>query len=125
MAENRNDVPDREAAKLCFEFFKHFTTVSTTVALVELALVQFFELDSFIAGIGLVTSGITLLLSIFGMLSVAMPTALTDEIPKTGFGTYILMLITALMFLAGILTFAWGVVAPFPNVCLFPPPFFC
>ncbi len=117
---------DREATKLCFDFFKHFTTISTTVALVELALVQFFELDSDIAGFGLVASRLTLLLSILGMLVVAIPAAATDEIPETGPGTYILMFFTALLFFTGFLTFALAAVVPPPGAgtgCLLAPPF--
>jgi hypothetical protein len=126
VAEDKRNEHNREAAKLCFEFFKHFTTITTAVALVELTLVQQFELTSDVVGWGLVLSGITLLLSIGGMFSVALPAAVNDELPETGFGTFLLMLVTALLFFFGLLVFAFAAATPSGaevGGCLFAPPF--
>lgn len=112
MADNRKDEHNREATKLCFEFFKHFSTLSITVALVEIALVQFFELDSKTAVVSSIASGVTLLSSIVGMLIVAIPASLDDEVPKTGSYTYILMFITAFAFFFGLLGFATAIFIP-------------
>jgi hypothetical protein len=119
----KKDEHSREAAKLCFEFFKHFTTIATAVALVELALVQWqFELRSGQVVVGVVLSGITLLLSIVGMASLALRAAVINEVPETGVGTYLLILFTAAVFFTGIFMF---VVAAFPEPtgCPFEP--FC
>ena len=124
VADNRKNEHDREAAKLCFEFFKHFTTLTTAVALVGLALVQRFELRLDTAGVGIVVLGITLLLSIWGMLSVAIPAVINDELPKMGVTTYIIMAFTAALFLFGVVMFAVST-APPPSTsdCPFEP--FC
>jgi hypothetical protein len=68
----RQDDHNREVAKLYFEYFKHFTTVSTAVALVELVLYQAFALTlkTLIAGVDTLT--LTLLLSIAGMIGVLL-----------------------------------------------------
>ena len=57
--------------------------------------------------------GISLLCSIVGMLSVAIPAALHGELPKIGVGIFfagvifLLMLLTAILFITGVFMFAF------------------
>ena len=127
MADDRTNQHEhsREAAKLCFEFFKHFTTITTAVALVELTLVQLFELSSNLVSFGLVASGITLFLSIWGMVSLALTAAVDNELPETGFGTSLLIGFSAFTFLIGVVMFALIAAVPTrtDTSCIFAPPF--
>ena len=65
-------------------------------------------------GAGIVMLGISLLCSIVGMLSVAIPAALHGELPKIGVGIFfagvifLLMLLTAILFITGVFMFATG-----------------
>ena len=59
-----------EATKLFFESYKHFTTLSTAVALIALALFRELDLTTGSAIVCVSTLGITLLLSLIGMLSI-------------------------------------------------------
>lgn len=45
VAEDRIYEHNREVSKLCFEYFKHFTTITTAAALLELTLYQYFQLS--------------------------------------------------------------------------------
>ena len=107
MADERKREHNREVLKLCFEYFKHFTTISTAAALIELTLYQLFELTSRVAVGGLIVSGITVILSIAGMSSLSVGAALEeDEFPEVGGRIIALMFFTALSFVAGLLVFA-------------------
>ena len=67
MDRDRDGGPDLEATKLFFEFYKHFTTLSTAVALIVLALFRELNLATGSAIVGISTLGISLLLSSIGM----------------------------------------------------------
>jgi hypothetical protein len=60
---------NREVSKMCFEYFKHFTTVSTAAALVELALCQHFDLDLETILLALFLLGAALVISVSGCSS--------------------------------------------------------
>jgi predicted membrane channel-forming protein YqfA (hemolysin III family) len=58
MANHQTEKHNLEVSKLCFEFFKHLTTVATVASLIEVALYQH---------LGLTMMGVSLLLSLVGM----------------------------------------------------------
>ena len=67
VAEARNEDRGWEALKLYFEFFKHFTTLSSAFALVVIALQRSLGLGPGATISILVLLGINLILSLLGM----------------------------------------------------------
>ncbi len=112
MADGRYEEHDREVARLCFEYFKHFTTISTAAALVELALYQQFEVTSRVAVAGVVMLALTLLLSVVGMLVVPLRADQEGSFSVAGTGIFALMIFTAIFFVSGAVAF--GVAAATP-----------
>jgi hypothetical protein len=102
----------REVSKLCFEFFKHFTTISATAAAIELTLYQLFQLDSKVAIAGIVMLAVTLGLSVWGMLAVVFNAGTDEEFPGLSEKPFALMGITALLFGSGVLLFALVAISP-------------
>jgi hypothetical protein len=70
VADRNNEDHARPALNLYFEFFKHFTTLTTATALVVLAFYGALEQSSRAAYTGWIALGVTLLLSLLGMLDV-------------------------------------------------------
>jgi hypothetical protein len=112
------DIPDidtkdhnKEVAKLCFEFFKHFTTIATAAALVELAVYERLSLASTLpAIIGVFASGLTLVLSIIGMLLLPIQAGTRGEFPPFSGVVENLLLGTGLIFFGGIGLFAYAAI---------------
>jgi len=106
----------REVSKQCFEYFKHFTTITTAAALVELALYNQLAVNTASARIGVVLGvgalAITLLLCVAGLGLLSVGTALTGEFLEIGRFFRGLMVSTASFFLFGVVIFALTAVGP-------------
>lgn len=111
-ARQLEDENFREVSKMSFEFFKHFTTIATAAALIELAVYQQFQLDGKRVIVGVVMLGLTLLLSIMGMLYIPLRANEKGELPKGGVYQALLMLATADLFVLGIAHFAYFTAFP-------------
>jgi hypothetical protein len=100
---NSRDEHNWEVMKLYFEFFKHFTTISTATAVVELVLYQQFSpsLKTLLAGVS--TLAVTLLLSVIGM-SVILTNS-ENVFPAIGTTLSILMILVGMFFFTGLLWF--------------------
>ena len=106
----------REASKQCFEYFKHFTTITTAAALVELALYNQLAFNTVSARLGVVLGvgalAMTLLLCVAGLGLLSVGTALRGEFLEIGRFFRGLMASTASFFLFGVVIFAFAAVSP-------------
>jgi len=66
--EIREEHRAEEFVKLCFEFFKHLTTLSTAGALVVLAVYRELAVGEWLLGLTLVLFGISILASVLSMM---------------------------------------------------------
>ncbi len=106
--QEKQRVDDWEALKLYFEFFKHFTTLSTAIGLIELTLFQALDLSTDAAIFGLASMGATLLLSLSGMISMVVRPFQEDQglfAVKPGLWTFLLAALVISSFVASILMF--------------------
>lgn len=108
MAEDRDrdQEHDWEALKLYFEFFKHFTTLATAVALIVLAMFRGFDLSTKAAVFGLSMMGATLFLSLIGMLTAVVRADKHAPLGvRPGYPTSLLVVLVVSLFFVGVLTF--------------------
>ena len=91
-----------EALKLYFEFFKHFTTIATAVGILVVALHREMGMASASVFIALISLGLALAVSIFGMLTMVAKASGEFGAQEPGRGTWVLAGTTALMFLTGL-----------------------
>jgi len=101
---------DAEISKLCFEYFKHFTTITTAAALVELALYQQLGLSRASAILGVSTLSVTLWLCIRGLVRLSVGTATSGDFLPIDQRMKRRMASTAWFFLLGVVTFALAAV---------------
>jgi hypothetical protein len=105
-----------EISKQCFEYFKHFTTITTAAALVELALYNQLALNTAYARFGVVFGvaalAVTLLLCVSGLGLLSVGSALKGEFLEIGRFFRILMAGTASFFVFGVVLFALTAVGP-------------
>jgi hypothetical protein len=99
-----------EISKLCFEYFKHFTTITTAAVLVELALYQQLGLSRASAILGVGTLGVTLWLCIRGLVRLSVGTATSGNFLPIDRWMKRRMVSTAWFFLLGVVTFALAAV---------------
>jgi integrase len=96
---------DWEPLKAYFEYFKHFTTVATAVGLLIFALQEVLDMHPVAAGFALIFIGITLAMSVAGMLVMARKASGERAPQSPGRGTWMLAGTTALTFLASMVTY--------------------
>ncbi len=103
---------NRDVSKLCFEYFKHFTTLTTASALVEVALYQHLGVDPIVLIVGLLMLGVTLGFSLAGMyfvparMSVQRTVLQEDSLSFTR----VLMSVTGFFFAVALWAFIAGAV---------------
>jgi predicted neutral ceramidase superfamily lipid hydrolase len=114
VADNREEDRYREKLKLYFEFFKHFTTLAATIAVVLFALTATLGLATRPALVGVVAMGVTLLLSLLGLFSVMWKTEIENRV-KYGIGLFWLMLLVMCVFFVGLFLLTVGIVDPENN----------
>ena len=87
----------RETTKLYIDFFKHFTTVSSALAVLILALRKDLNLDPALTVLGLVAMGCTLLSSLWGvtMLTILAGRSMMTANP----GSFVMALVLATTFM--------------------------
>jgi hypothetical protein len=105
--DNRRE-SDWETLKLYFEFFKHFTTLSTAIGLIELALFRELDLSVKAAIFGIGSMGATVLLSLIGMLlMVVRPVHEEHGLfgVRPGYWTFVLATFVVSLFFTSILVF--------------------
>jgi len=107
-----------EISKLSFEYFKHFMTIATAAALVELALYQQLGLNESAALLGVSLLGLTLVLCIIGLVRLSVGAATKGEFSPVGRQLKRLMVSTALFFLSGIVIFALAALSPTINATI-------
>ena len=96
---------DWEPLKIYFQYFKHFTTVATAIGVLIVAFTEVLVMHPVAAGFALVFIGITLVMSVAGML-IMVRKASGEWAPQSpGRGTWILAGTTAVMFLAGMFAY--------------------
>ncbi len=109
MDDEKDKRPDSdwEALKLYFEFFKHFTTLTTAVGLILIALFRGLDLSTNTVVFGVGCLGVTLLLSLVGMLLMVMKAAHPEAGYKVrpGYPTFLLATFTVSFFFTGLLMF--------------------
>ncbi len=95
-------------SKLCFECFKHFTTVSTAAALIVLALYQQFGISEAGIVISFGNLGASLLLPLIGMVYVPVRAGGDTQFLRSRslFWVCFLLLLAAWLLFNGIITFA-------------------
>ena len=91
-----------EALKLYFEFFKHFTTLSSAFALVVIALQRSVGLGPRTTTVMLVVLGVNLVLSLCGVYVVMFRARKLDESPSPRGLPVLLMWLTIIAFFAGL-----------------------
>jgi excisionase family DNA binding protein len=111
--------PDPEISKLCFEYFKHFTTIATAAALLELALYQQLALNRVSAVLGVGMLGLTLLLCIIGLVPLTVGSAMNGQFLQIGLRLRIGMISTAFSFLLGVMIFGLAALSPTINHFLY------
>ena len=106
MDENRKEERGWEALKLYFEFFKHFTTLTTAVGIIFLALFREFDFHTGSAVFGLSSLAGALFLSLIGL--VALLAKGIDSSPlrvRPGYPTFLLAAFVMSLFFAGVVAF--------------------
>ncbi len=105
MGDDRGGDRDWESLKLCFEFFKHFTTLATAAGLVFIALFREFDLHPWSVVFGLSMMAVALLLSLVGLLSsLSRATGGPFEI-RPGYATFVLSAFVLASFFGGVVAF--------------------
>jgi hypothetical protein len=101
---------NREVSNMCFEYFKHFTTVSTAAALVELALCQHFDLDLETILLALFLLGAALVISVSGMFFIPFRAGVGTTFSHSGTLNIVhqLMFITAFLLVTNFIAFTVG-----------------
>lgn len=107
-----------EISKLSFDYFKHFTTITTAAALVELALYQQLGLNKRSALLGVSMLGLTLVLCIIGLVRLSVGAAAKGTFSPIGRRLRGLMVSTAWFFLSGVGIFALAAVSPRVNTII-------
>jgi hypothetical protein len=100
--EDRKEERGWEALKLYFEFFKHFTTLSSAFALVVIALQRSIGLGPRTTIVMLVVLGVNLVLSLCGVYVVMFRARKLDESPSPRGLPVLLMWLTIIAFFAGL-----------------------
>jgi hypothetical protein len=118
--EDRKDERGWEALKLYFEFFKHFTTLSSALAVVVIALQRSLGLGSGATLPILILLGINLLLSLVGMYVVMFRANNWRYSPAPGALPFTLMVLTIIAFFSGLLVVLGLSAPPDTSWCLFP-----
>jgi hypothetical protein len=122
-----------EAVKLYFEFFKHFSTLITAIALIVIGFFRILDLDPRSYVVVLVMLAIPLLLSLLGMAN-ALLHAQGWRIWKFGFSEdprlvpLVFAYVTMFLFIVALLIIVVAAVPPPPpdsSGCVFPGPPFC
>ena len=113
------NVADPEISKLCFEYFKHFTTITTAAALVELGLYEHLALYTESAIWGVSTLGLTLCLCVIGLVRLSIGTAIKGKFLPIGWLLKSLMVSTASLFLLGVMVFVLAALNPGLNHVLY------
>ena len=109
MTQAQEEEYSREVAKLHFEFFKHFATISTATAVIVLALAAQQTLSLRTVVVGLASLGTTLIISVLGMFYVPAKAAKRRQFKGSGGSLiYILFSLTVGSFIFGI---AWYVIS--------------
>lgn len=136
MADKQDKPVEREweAVKLYFEFFKHFTTLTTAIALIVIGFFRILDLDPGSYVLVLVMLAIPLMLSLAGMGN-ALLHAQSWGFWKFDFGKdpglvpFMLALFTMLLFMAALLMIVLAAIPPPPpdgsGGCAFPGEPFC
>jgi hypothetical protein len=112
VADDRKYEHNREVAKLCFEYFKHFTSISTAAALIELTLFQYFQLSLTLTVVGLVFLATTLVMSVLGMFVLPSRAGRRGAFPELRGYVRVLMVLIAFLFILGIFLFDVVALAP-------------
>jgi len=103
---------NRDVSKLCFEYFKHFTTLTTATAVVEVTLYEYLGVDTIVLIVGLLMLGVTLGFSLAGMyfvparMSVQRTVLQEDSLSFTR----VLMSVTGFFFAVALWAFIAGAV---------------
>jgi hypothetical protein len=103
---------NRDVSKLFFEYFKHFTTLTTATAVVEVALYEHLGVDTIVLIVGLLMLGMTLGFSLAGMyfvptrMSVQRTVLQEDSLSFT----QVLMFVTGFFFVVALWAFIAGAV---------------
>jgi len=108
VGDGKDPEHSREVAKLCFDFFKHFTTIATAATLVELALFEQLQFDTVVAIIIVICSALTVVVSIAGMLFVSIRAGVEGVFLREKDKVFTHMILPSVMFLIGINRFASG-----------------
>ena len=108
MADNSDSDLDRdwESLKLCFEFFKHSTTLTTAVGIIFLAVLRDFDFHTRAAVFGLSTLAGALFLSLIGLLVLLVKAI--DSSPlgvRPGYPTFLLAAFVMSLFCTGVVAF--------------------
>jgi hypothetical protein len=118
--EDRKEERGWEALKLYFEFFKHFTTLSSALAVVVIALHRALGLGSGAMLPILVLLGINLLLSLVGMYVVMFRANNWRDTPDPGGLPFALMVFTIFAFFLGLIVVLVLSAPPDTSWCLSP-----
>ncbi len=105
-----------------FEYCKHFTTLTTAAALVEIAIYQHFDIYSVVAILGIGVLGVALMLSVAGMLFLPIRAAERNRFAQkdTLSPMAALMILIGTLFVLGIVAFAMAAAELSPLVALMP-----
>jgi len=103
---------DPEISKLCFEYFKHFTTIATAAALLELVLYRQLDLNTASAVLGVGLLGLTLLLCLLSLVPLSIGTARNGELLRIGRLFRFGMMSTAGTYFLGLVIFALAALSP-------------
>lgn len=106
---------DPEISKLCFEYFKHFTTIATAAALLELVLYRQLDLNTASAVLGVGLLGLTLLLCLLSLVPLSIGTARNGELLRIGRLFRFGMMSTAGTYFLGLVIFALAALSPTLN----------
>jgi len=99
----REEERRRETIKLYIEFFRHFATVGSALAVLILALRKDLNLELELTLLGLVAMGATVLSSLWGVTMLTLVAARSKLTADPGVSASILVVSTALTFFLSIL----------------------
>jgi hypothetical protein len=116
--KDRKEENGWEALKLYFEFFKHFTTLSSALAVVVITLQRALDLGSGATVRILVFLGINLFLALVGMYVVMFRANNWRDRPDPGGLPFALMVLTIIAFFLGLVVVL--VLSADSSVCLIP-----
>lgn len=101
--ERRREDRGWEALKLYFEFFKHFTPLTSAAALLVIALRRELDFGSRAAIAILVILGVNLLITLAGMYVVMFRASDWHYSPRPGWLPFLLMVATIVAFVFGLM----------------------